>query len=87
VRGQKTGWAEQMSHRETVVEIMDPMMVECLRRMTPGQRLAQASSMWETARIMVRSAVIRQFPDWDEAQIQRETARRMSHGVTEIVPR
>jgi len=87
VRVQKTWWAEQMSHRETVVEIMDPMMVECLRRMTPGQRLAQASSMWETARIMVRSAVIRQFPDWDEAQIQRETARRMSHGVTEIVPR
>ena len=30
---------------------------------------------------------VRQFPDWDEAQIQRETARRMSHGVTEIVPR
>ena len=76
-----------MSRREPVVEIIDPMMVECLRRMTPGQRLSQASSMWETARIMVRSAVIRQFPDWDEAQIQRETARRMSHGVTEIVPR
>ncbi len=76
-----------MSRREQVVEIIDPMMLECLRRMTPGQRLAQASSMWETARIMVRSAVIRQFPDWDDAQIQRETARRMSHGVTEIVPR
>ena len=76
-----------MSRREQVVEIIDPMMVECLRRMTPGQRLAQASSIWETARIMVRSAVIRQFPDWDDAQIQRETARRMSHGVTEIVPR
>ena len=75
-----------MSRREPVVEIIDPMMVECLRRMTPGQRLAQASSMWETARIMVRSAVIRQFPDWDDAQIQRETARRMSHGVTDIVP-
>ena len=76
-----------MSRREPVVEIIDSMMVECLRRMTPGQRLAQASSIWETARIMVRSAVIRQFPDWDEPQIQRETARRMSHGVTEIVPR
>ena len=76
-----------MSRRVPMVEIIDPMMVECLRRMTPGQRLAQASAMWETARIMVRSAVIRQFPDWDEPQIQRETARRMSHGVTEIVPR
>lgn len=76
-----------MSRREPVVEIIEPMMVEFLKRMTPGQRLEQALAMWETARIMVRSAVIRQFPDWDEAQIQRETARRISDGATEIVAR
>lgn len=76
-----------MQRREPVIEMLDPITVECLRRMTPQQRLAQGAAMWEMARIMVRSSVIREHPDWDESQIQRETANRMSHGATESVPR
>lgn len=76
-----------MQRREPVIEMLDPITVECLRRMTPQQRLAQAAAMWKMASVVTRAAVAGQYPDWDESQIQRETVRRLSHGATESVPR
>ena len=73
--------------RLPVVEILDPQIVEILRRKTPAERLSQAFGMWETAGLIIRSAVRQQHPEWDDDQIQRESARRLSHGATELVPR
>lgn len=72
-----------MTARKPVIEIIDPITVEVLRRKTPAERLAQAFAMWETARIMTRASVQEQHPDWNEEQILRETANRLSHGATE----
>ena len=70
---------------ELCIEIIEPEMVECLRRLTPAQRLKTAFGMWETARIIIRGSVLTQFPDWNEAQVNQEVARRLSHGATERV--
>ncbi len=72
-----------MSQRKPVVEIIEPMMVECLRRMTPAQRLGQAFAMWDTACVIVRGAVRREHPEFGEEEVLREAARRLSHGATE----
>jgi hypothetical protein len=37
--------------------------------------------MWETARVILRGAIVHDHPDWNEEQINRKIARRISHGV------
>ena len=76
-----------MDKREPVVEILDPIVVECLRRLSPEQRLVQAFNMWDSAVAIVRAAVRQQHPEFDEAAVLRESARRLSHGATENIPR
>lgn len=76
-----------MNPRPPVVEIIDPQMVRCLQNQTPAQRLATAFAMWESARILIRGAVRTQHVDWNEEQVNREVARRLSHGATENVRR
>jgi hypothetical protein len=76
-----------MQTRQPVVEIIHPIVVESLRRMSPAERLNQAFAMWESARNMVRGVLRQEHPDWTEEQILREAARRLSHGATERVPR
>jgi hypothetical protein len=70
-----------------LVEIIDPSIVQVLRAKTPAECLSQAFRIWESARAITRGSVQQQHPDWDEAQILRETARRLSHGATEDVRR
>jgi hypothetical protein len=79
--------SERMSPRPPVVEIIDPMVVEIYRKMTPQQRLARAFGMWESAQVIVRGAVQCEHPDWTEEQVLREVANRLSHGETERVRR
>lgn len=64
--------------RKPVVEVMDPMVVEIMRKKTPLERLTIAFEMWDSARAMIQSNLRRQHPDWTEDQVQREIARRMS---------
>jgi len=74
-----------MTTRRPVVEVLEPLMVQCLQRLTPEQRLAAAFGMWESARILIRGAIRTQHADWSEEQVNREVARRLSHGATEHV--
>ncbi len=69
--------------RRPVVELMDPMMVEILRAKTPAQRLEISFGMWETARVILRGSIQQQHPDWTEAMVQHELARRISHGAVD----
>jgi hypothetical protein len=79
--------ANERGSRRPVAELLDPLIVEILRRKTPQERLAQAFRLWETARLIVRSSVRQQHPEWNENEVLREAARRLSHGATELVPR
>ena len=76
-----------MPPRRPVVELIDPLTVKILQQKTPQQRLQLAFDMWNSAVILIRGAVTQQHPDWTAAQIERETANRLSHGATERVPR
>jgi hypothetical protein len=51
--------------------------VEIMRRMTPEQKWAMAFELWELAVEATRAGVRTQHPDWSEAQVQAEVARRI----------
>ena len=72
-----------MTSRQPVVEMMDPLMVEVMRNKTPAERLAIACGMWESARVIIGGAVRQQHPNWNEETVNREIARRISHGMVD----
>jgi hypothetical protein len=63
------------------IEVVSDEMARILRAKTGGERLAIASGMFASARRMLISHLKTEHPDWDEEQIGRETARRLSHGA------
>ena len=63
------------------IEVIDDAMAEVLRAKTGAQRLAIASGMYSSARRMLAGYLQTQHPDWSEAQISAEAARRLSHGA------
>lgn len=63
------------------IEVMSDDMVRMLRGKSPAERLAIADGLWRLARDMIRANLEREHPDWNAEQIQRETARRLSHGA------
>ncbi len=60
---------------------LDARMIAVLREKTPTERLAIADDMWSHARQQIIAVLRFEHPDWSELQIQRETARRLSHGA------
>jgi hypothetical protein len=70
-----------MSGKSHRIEVMDDAMAEVLREKSGMERLAISWRMWSSARDMLRTHLREIHPDWTAEEIQRETARRMSHGV------
>ncbi len=69
-----------MASRQPVVEIIDQMTVDILRKKTPAERMEIATGMWESARVMLRGAIRQEHPDWSDEAVNQEIARRISHG-------
>ena len=63
------------------MEIPDDRMVEVLKGKTPAQRLAIAFSLWRSARMQLVHFLKTTHPDWSDERIQKEAARRLSHGA------
>jgi hypothetical protein len=55
--------------------------VTVLRQKSGAARIEIASRMFSSARRMLINHLRSQHPDWDESQIEREAARRLSHGA------
>jgi hypothetical protein len=70
-----------MDSRIRTMEIVDDRVAEILRSKSPAERLAIADGMRRFARRMIREIIAREHPDWSEAEINRQVARRMSHGA------
>lgn len=68
--------------RRPVVELVDVEMVPILAAKTGAERLAIAFGMAESARTMLVAYLRSQHPSWDEEDVHREAARRLSHGAT-----
>ena len=62
-------------------EMVDDDMAQILRSKTGAERLRIASGMFASARRMISSYLATQHPDWSPEQIQKEVARRISHGA------
>lgn len=63
------------------IEVVDDEMAAIFRGKTGAERLEIASRMYSSARSMLLSILRADHPDWDEDQINREAARRLSHGA------
>jgi hypothetical protein len=70
-----------MDPRIRSIEVMDDRVAEILRRKSSAERIAIADGMWRFAREMIYAIVTREHPDWSNDEIQRQVARRMSHGA------
>lgn len=56
-------------------------MDEVLRAKTPGERLAMADGMWRMARNIIIHHLRVEHANWNDEDILREAARRLSHGA------
>lgn len=63
------------------IEVLDDTMAEVLRRKTPAERLAIGFGLWRSARTLLRGQLASLHPEWDAAHLDREVARRLSHGA------
>lgn len=63
------------------IEVMDDEMAEVLRAKTGAQRLQIADRMFAIARELITGRLRQEHPDWPDAQVRREVARRLSHGA------
>jgi hypothetical protein len=63
------------------IEVVDDAMAEVLRRKTPAQRIAIGFGLWQSARKSLLFQLASKNPDWDRSQVEREAARRLSHGI------
>ncbi len=63
------------------IELSDPQVIEINRRMTGAEKLAQVFALNRNIRHRTASTLKAQHPEWNEAQVQQEIARRMSLGA------
>ncbi|ALA59014.1 hypothetical protein [Nitrospira moscoviensis] len=63
------------------IEVIDDVMADVLRRKTPAERLAIGFGLWRSARVILRGQLEARHPDWDSERLDREVARRLSHGA------
>ena len=62
-------------------EVVSDAVASILRKKTIAERLQLAFGMWDFARDFLTLTVKRKHPDWDEARVRREVARRISDGI------
>ena len=63
------------------IEVMSEEMAVVLREMSGAERLRIADEMFASARRMLMSHLRSMHPEWDDAQVAREAATRLSHGA------
>lgn len=62
-------------------DVVDDAMARVLREKSPAERLKIADEMWRFARDMIRENVRAEHPEWNESDVERLVARRLSHGT------
>ena len=63
------------------IEVVDDIMAEILRRKTPAERIRIGFRMWTSVRNMLVVHLKKTHPEWNTEIIEKEVARRMSHGA------
>jgi len=63
------------------IEVVDDAVAEVLRRKTPAQRVAMIFACNRTMRLRIEGHLRTRHPDWSDARIMGEVARRMTRGT------
>ena len=63
------------------IEVVDDAMAEILRRKTPAERIQIGFGLWTSARNMLMTYIRTIHPEWNNDRIEKEVARRLSHGA------
>jgi len=63
------------------IEAVDDAMADVLRKKTPAERIEIGFRLWTFSREMLIAGLKRKYPEWDMGRIEREAARRLSHGA------
>ena len=63
------------------IEIIDDAMALVLSRKTPAERLSIGFNIWISAYNMLITHLRKSHPEWDENILNKEVARRLSHGT------
>jgi len=62
-------------------EMVDDEMAALMRAKTPAERVACVTAANHTARLLASAGIRHQHPEWDDAKVKAEVARRMSRGT------
>ncbi|MHB1033947.1 MAG: hypothetical protein ACYC35_06305 [Pirellulales bacterium] len=62
------------------IQILEERVAASLRAMTPTQRVAMIFDANRTMRLRLEGRFRSRYPEWDDARIAAEIARRMSGG-------
>ncbi|MGR3310929.1 MAG: hypothetical protein ACUZ77_09155 [Candidatus Brocadiales bacterium] len=63
------------------IEVLDDIMAEIFKKKTPTERLQIAFGMWHSARVQLVCYLRSLHPQWNEKQIEKTVAKRLSHGT------
>ena len=63
------------------IEVMDDTLAEVLRRKTPQERIKIGFGLWTSARDMLLAYLKKIHPEWSIEMVEKEVARRLSHGI------
>jgi len=63
------------------IEVIDDTLAEVLRRKTPPERIKIGFDLWTSARDMLMVYLKKSHPEWSIEMIEKEVARRLSHGI------
>jgi hypothetical protein len=63
------------------IEVMDEQMAAILKRKSPAERISIGFEIWLSAQRMLKASLETTHRNWSQEQIDKETARRLSHGA------
>ncbi len=63
------------------IEVVDDSMAEILRHKTPAERIRIGFTLWASTHNMLMIHLKKTHPEWNDERVQKEVARRLSHGA------
>jgi hypothetical protein len=64
------------------IEVVDEAIAQVLREKTPTERIEMVLAANRTMRLVIEGSLRSRHPDWNNDQIKKEVARRMSGGAS-----
>ncbi len=63
------------------IEAVDDTIAEILRHKTPAERIRIGFMLWESAHDMLMVHLRKTHPRWTDDKVEKEVAKRLSHGA------